>query len=98
MSDGTVSLLWTAADVGSLLWTGLPNWCVSRGVRAPVDVTPTLATYLRYLSGHRLLERGSDAMAVLRRALADFTQPEQGSRSRHPAAGRRALAPVLPLY
>ncbi|CAN5413613.1 hypothetical protein BH10ACT3_BH10ACT3_16140 [soil metagenome] len=99
MSAGTVSLRWTAEEVGVLLWSGLTNWCVSRGVRAPGDVVPTLTTYLRYLSGHRLLERDSDSMAVLRRAVADFgQQPDKASRSRHPAAGRRALAPVLPLY
>jgi hypothetical protein len=101
MADGTVSVRWTESDVGALLWSGVANWCLSHGVRPPAQVVPTLATYLRFLSGHRLLSRDSDPMTVLRRAVArhdgDDRDRDRGARSRHPAAGRRALAPVLPI-
>jgi hypothetical protein len=97
MSDGTVSLRWTATDVRSMLWSGVASWCLAHGVRLPDDLAATLATYLRYLSGHRLFERDSDTMTVLRRALSHHDEDDGGSRARHPAGGRRALAPVLPI-
>ena len=103
MSEGTVALRWTATDVESLLWSGVPGWSMAHGVRGPAELPSTLATYLRYLSAHRLFDRGSDAMTVLRRAVAehdtldDGPQDRRSARSRHPAAGRRALAPVLPI-
>jgi hypothetical protein len=101
MADGTVSVRWTEADVGSLLWSGVAGWCMAHGVRLPARVAPTLGTYLRFLSGHRLLSRDSDPMTVLRRAVArhdqDLREDDGDARSRHPASGRRALAPVLPI-
>jgi len=101
MADGTVSVRWTESDVGTLLWSGVANWCLSHGVRLPAHVAATLATYLRYLSGHRLLSRDSDPMTVLRRAVTRLDQDDEvhdgDPRSRHPASGRRALAPVLPI-
>lgn len=105
MSDGTVTLHWTAFDVGALLWSGVATWSLEHGVGCPSKVATTLDTYLRYLSAHRLFELGSESMTVLRRAMAehDVAEPAvpgqdlRGARSRHPAAGRGALAPVLPI-
>lgn len=100
MSDGTVSLRWTETDVRLLLWSGAGSWCLSHGVRLPADLGPTLATYLRYLSAHRLFTADSDSVSVLRRALArhdEGVRDDSGARARHPAGARRALAPVLPI-
>jgi len=103
MGEGVVALQWTSMDVASLLWSGVAGWSTVHGVRQPVQVTSTLGTYLRYLSAHRLFDQGSDAMTVLRRALAEHDTTEvrsrgrAGARSRHPAAGAKALAPVLPI-
>ena len=103
MGEGVVALQWTSMDVASLLWSGVAGWSTVHGVQRPTQVAPTLGTYLRYLSAHRLFDHGSDAMTVLRRALAEHdTSGERsgdraGARARHPAAGARALAPVLPI-
>lgn len=99
MGDGTVSLRWTSDDVRSLLWSAAGGWCLAHGVRLPAELTATLATYLRYLSAHRLFSADSEPMTVLRRTLAehDGDSSRQASRARHPAGGRRRLAPVLPI-
>jgi hypothetical protein len=86
---------WTAADVAELLWSGAAEWCASNGAEQPADLAPTLATYLRYLSTHRLLDGRSDDVATLRRAIAENRRVDQSGRSRHPAGANRA--PVLPI-
>lgn len=94
---GNISHRWTAHHVGVVLWSGARSWCDRHGATSPVELAPTLATYLRYLSGHRLLEPGSDSPASLRRAVAEHRVPESRSRANHPTAGPRRAAPVLPL-
>lgn len=87
---------WTVEHIGELLWVGISSWCVDRyaHVPAPADVSRTLDTYLRYLSANRLLARGSDPVAALRRAISDYG----GGRSQmHPAVRHRRLAPVVPI-
>ena len=99
MGDGTLSLRWTTDDVRSLWWAST-GWCLQQRVQMPATIAPTLGTYLRYLSSHRLFAEGSDPMATLRRAVAQQdggAAPSEDARSRHPAGGRRRLAPVLPL-
>jgi hypothetical protein len=82
--------------VGRALWSDVPLWCSSHGVRPPADVHSTLTTYLRFLSSHRRLEAGSDPIASLRRAVEDHRPDRRSARARHPAAGG-APAPVLPI-
>lgn len=94
-ASGTIDLRWTAQDVGQVMWSAVPLWCSTHQVRHPTDVATTLATYLRYLSAHRLLARGSAPIADLRRAVADHRPSAERSRARHPAGGR--TAPVLPI-
>ena len=94
---GTVSLTWTSNGVGIVLWSGAASWCARNGADIPTDLAATLGTYLRYLSGHRLLDEGSDSVGSLRRAIAEYQLPDRDSRSRHPAAGARRNAPVLPI-
>lgn len=96
-SSGDISCRWTARGVGVLLRSGARSWCDRHGAQPPPDMVATLATYLRYLSGHRLLEPGSDSPASLRRAVSEYRSPESLSRSNHPAAGPRRAATVLPL-
>lgn len=96
-ATGAVSLRWTARDVGIVLWSGAASWCDRHGVERPPDLAPTLATYLRYLSGHRLLDAGSDSAATLRRAVSEHRRPDARSRSNHPTATPQRTAPVLPL-
>ena len=87
---------WTGTDIGSLLWVGISEWCQSTGAAVPDgDVATTLRTYLRFLSAHRMLGRGSDTPADLRRAITEYggTSPRS---SRHPSM-RQPLAPVVPL-
>jgi hypothetical protein len=93
--DGGVPTQWTARDVAGVLCSGVEEWCSERSVVAPDDVPATLATYLRYLSAHRLFAQGSDDMATLRRAIAENRSGDRGSRDRHPAGFGRA--PVLPI-
>jgi hypothetical protein len=88
--------VWTVEDIGTLLWVDLSEWCQDAEVELPEQhqVAATLDTYLRYLSAHRLLATGSDAVAALRRAIADYG----GGRSRsHPSMRQHAAAPVVPL-
>ncbi|MHB1139300.1 MAG: hypothetical protein ACYC2O_10120 [Microthrixaceae bacterium] len=99
MGDGTLSLRWTTDDVRSLWWAST-GWCLTQHVQMPATIAPTLGTYLRYLSAHRLFADGSDQMTSLRRCLAQQdldVDVADDPRSRHPAGGRRRLAPVLPL-
>ena len=99
MGDGTLSLRWTTDDVRSLWWAST-GWCLTQRVQMPRTIAPTLGTYLRYLSAHRLFAEGSESMTTLRRCLAQQdaqVDPSDESRSRHPAGARRRLAPVLPL-
>lgn len=86
---------WTADGVARLLWSGVSEWCATHGAAPPDEVPATLATYLRYLSAHKLLGPGSDNMTALRRAIAENRTGPGSSRRRHPAGGRRA--PVLPI-
>jgi hypothetical protein len=95
LSTGTIDLCWTAEDVGRVMWSTVPMWCSTHQVHHPTDLATTTATYLRFLSAHRQLARGSDPIAALRRAVADHRPGPQRSRARHPAAGR--TAPVLPI-
>jgi hypothetical protein len=94
-STGAVDMRWTAQDIGAVMWSAVPLWCSTHQVPAPSDVATTLGTYLRFLSAHRQLARGSAPIAELRRAVADHRPSQQRSRARHPAAGR--TAPVLPI-
>lgn len=94
-TTGVVTTQWTAQEIGRVLWSLVPMWCAAHHVAEPRDLATTAATYLRYLSAHRLLEPGSDSITALRRSVADHRPTEQGSRARHPAAGRSA--PVLPI-
>ena len=96
-ASGTISHRWTARNVALVLWSGAHSWCDRHGAAPPPDLATTLATYLRYLSGHRLLEPGSDSPASLRRAVSEHRGPEARSRSNHPTAAPRRAAPVLPL-
>ncbi len=96
-ATGRISFRWTARNVALVLWSGARSWCDRHGVAPPPDLAATLATYLRYVSAHRLLEPGSDSPASLRRAVAEHRGPEARSRSNHPTAGVRRTAPVLPL-
>jgi hypothetical protein len=93
---GRLSSRWTSDHVARVLWSDVPIWCSSHGVRLPGDVHSTLTTYLRYLSSHRRLEPGSDPIATLRRAVEDHRPGRNSARARHPAAGG-APAPVLPI-
>ncbi len=94
-SSATIDLRWTVADVERVLWSRAPSWCAAQQVAVPDALAATLATYLRYLSAHRLLGPGSDPISALRRAVAEQQSGAQRSRARHPAAGR--TAPVLPI-
>ncbi len=94
---GNISHRWTARGVGLVMWSGARSWCERHGAAPPTELGPTLATYLRYLSGHRLLEPGSDSPAVLRRAVSEHRGPESRSRANHPTAAPGRSAPVLPL-
>ncbi len=90
-----VPMRWTADDVARLLDGEVVRWCLSHGVQPPGDVPASLATYLRYLSAHRLFAPGSDDMGTLRRSIAQHRSGDRSSRSRHPAGTGRA--PVVPL-
>lgn len=94
-TTGAVDLRWADDDVERVLWHSLPEWCVTHRVRPPADTATTLATYLRFLSAHRLLAPGSAGITALRRAVADHRPSVSPSRARHPATARRA--PVLPI-
>ena len=96
-SSGRISFRWTARNVALVLWSGARSWCDRHGAAPPPDLAATLATYLRYVSAHRLLDPGSDSPASLRRAVAEHRGPEARSRSNHPTAGVRRAATVLPL-
>jgi hypothetical protein len=88
--------VWTVEDIGTLLWVDLTEWCQDAEVELPEQhqVSATLDTYLRYLSAHRLLAKGSDPVAALRRAIADYG----GGRTRsHPSMRQHAAAPVVPI-
>jgi len=87
---------WRTDDIGDLLWNDITTWCSDRGASTPSapDAASTLDTYLRYLSAHRLLDRGSDPVAALRRAIGEFGGDR--SRRRHPSS-RQRLAPVVPI-
>ena len=89
------AIVWTVEDIGTLLWVELAEWCADAEVDLPEQhhVTVTLDTYLRYLSSHRLLAKGSDPVAALRRAIADYG----GGRSRAHPSMRQRTAPVVPL-
>jgi hypothetical protein len=89
--------VWSAPDVGALLWVGVADWCAEHGAELPgaEDVSATLGTYLRYLSAHRRLATGSDPVAALRRAVTEYGGTGRRS-SDHPSMRRRP-APVLPL-
>ena len=88
--------IWTAPDVGALLWVGVADWCAAHGADLPPSdqVSDTLGTYLRYLSAHRLLAAGSDPVAALRRAVTEYGGSVPRSAA-HPSL--RRPAPVLPL-
>lgn len=90
-----VPLRWTAGDVARVLDADVARWCLAHGVEPPDELAATLATYLRYLSAHRLFATGSDDMGTLRRAIALHRGGGRSSRDRHPAGSGRA--PVLPL-
>lgn len=93
---GEVDRVWTAAIVEAVVRHGA-QWCMSNRVASPVDLTPTLGTYVRYLSSHRLLADGSDSATELRRAISERRPSERASRRRHPAGSGARLAPVLPI-
>lgn len=95
LGGGAVSTRWTAQDVARLLCFDVESWADAHGVARPEDVAPTLATYLRYLFAHRLLDPTSDDMAALRRAISENRRSDVGARARHPASARPA--PVLPI-
>lgn len=96
--DAARASVWSATDVGAMLWVGVADWCGTHGARLPPaeQVTTTLLTYLRFLSAHKLLARGSDPVAELRRAVGEYGGTSGRSR-RHPSMGARPNAPVLPL-
>lgn len=94
---GNIARRWTAQGVGVVLRSGARSWCDRHGAAPPPELATTLATYLRYLSGHRMLAAGSDSAGELRRAVSEYRLPEARSRSNHPTAGARRPAPVLPL-
>lgn len=94
---GNIAHRWTAHGVGVVLRSGAHSWCDRHGAAPPPELATTLATYLRYLSGHRLLAAGSDSAGELRRAVSEYRLPEARSRSNHPTAGARRPAPVVPL-
>lgn len=87
---------WAAEEVGVLLWVGIAEWCQEQGadLPGPDEVQPTLLTYLRFLSAQRLLERGSDPVAALRRAVGEYGG---GRSAAHPAVSSRRPAPVVPI-
>ena len=95
-ADGAT--VWTGPDIGALLWVGVADWCGDRGAEVPDGdhVASTLSTYLRFLSAHRLLARGSDPVAALRRAVTEYGGTTSRS-SAHPSMRQRSVAPVLPL-
>lgn len=90
--------VWTGPDIGALLWVGVADWCADHGAEVPDGdhVATTLSTYLRFLSAHRLLARGSDPVAALRRAVTEYGGTATRSAA-HPSMRYRAVAPVLPL-
>lgn len=94
-ADPTV---WSGPDIGALLWVGVADWCADRGAEVPDGdhVATTLSTYLRFLSAHRLLARGSDPVAALRRAVTEYGGTTTRSAA-HPSMRQRSVAPVLPL-
>lgn len=95
--SGQVEHLWTVQHVDAVLDRRAGSWCRLHGVPCPDELATTLATYLRYLSAHRLLEAGSHSPNELRRAVAQHTPSLQRSRRRHPAGSSAAIAPVLPI-
>lgn len=88
--------VWTAEQIGGLLWHGVADWCDGTAVELPDPdrVADTLDTYLRHLSASRLLAPGSDPVAGMRRAIVEY-----GGRrtAEHPSRRRRPVAPVVPI-
>jgi len=82
---------WTADRVDDLLWSGVTEWCRSRGVRfpAPDRVLSTLTTYLAWLRAHDALAPGSASHAHLRRAVAAHRR-ERGAGTTPVPHGRLA--------
>lgn len=88
--------MWTAPEIEELLSDGVADWCESAGVDPPdpSDTASTFDTYLRHLSANRLIDAGSDPVAVLRRAVLGRGHPRS---DHHPSVPRRHLAPVVPI-
>lgn len=92
--------MWTVDQVTTLLWRNVPEWCEVVGAEVPDRrrLVATMDTYLRHLSAHRLIARGSDPLASLRRAITD---PSGTTSRRHPSLGQGrspvVLAPVVPI-
>ena len=103
---------WTTDRVEQLLWSGVTDWCRTRGVGfpAPARVVDTLTTYLTYLGAHDQFAPGSDTPAQLRRSVAarrrdaarpaHLVRPDPARREvvgdRHGVPGGR-LATVTPI-
>ncbi len=92
---GRLDHRWDVDEVEQVMWAAVPMWCAAHHIDLPADLATTLGTYLRYLSAHRSLAPGSDAILVLRRSVADHRPGPARSRSRHPASSQGA--PVLPI-
>ena len=96
-ADGALDRRWTTDDVITVLRSDASIWCAVHGTEHPRELAATLATYLRYLAAHRMLEPGSDRPADLRRAVTDRSTRRAADRSSHPAGRARRPAPVVPI-
>lgn len=96
-ADGALDRRWTTDDVETVLRSDASIWCAVHGTTRPSGLGTTLATYLRYLAAHRMLEPGSDRPSDLRRAVTDRAARRGPGRSSHPAGRARRPAPVVPI-
>lgn len=81
---------WTEEVVRELLWVGIENWCLERGVEVPPDTPEALWNLLDHLTAERALAAGSDPIEALRAPLLDCGGLDGQGRRRfptRPAAG-----------
>ena len=88
---------WTLDGLADLMWTYVPQWCVSCGTDRPKHLAETLWIYLAYLSDTEQLAGGSDELAALQASLVAYGGLDRFGHSRARARARiRRKAPSAP--